>query len=982
MDFGDLLTGILVLIVGGILGGIGTYLVKPPLDAWLEKHRKAREAREAARKTEEEAAKQLQLADQYALDYRDKLVWELRNLRILDMVRPLDLERTYVRVGIREAQPTRYADAEEMATLAQGDPNLLFELSKEKLDEDKAESLLPEEALRRYRHMVVLGDPGAGKTTMLKYLCLLSAQARLGGFPDFPVFVTFNRFAKAHQDSLLDFIIDDVVERYGFQQLRPYLEQRLEDGSVLLLLDGLDEVTVGSPEEAEAVYHRTTEGINRLATRYPKCPMVVTSRRAGWKGLLAPTFIVTSVLDFSWEDIQHFINNWFGEGSDRARRLHGVLSQQARMQALAANPLLLSLIAIVFERDLELPERRAKLYERCVQVLLTEWDAHRGIKRASQFTTDRKRDLLEDIALHYHCQGLRYFPKDNLLEVIAAYLPTVNIPAEQAPLVLDEISAQHGLLKEQAADWYGFLHLTLQEYFAAVSLDKGNQLDLALAHMHNPWWEEVILLLAGMLKDATPLLEAILAERDDIFFSNLLLTGRCLVGTPRIGRVQLREQINADLKSLVESESQHWLPRTQAVKILCEADEEKGSEYLLSLLGNGEIHWRIRMAAADALGASGKGKVVPDLLAFLPDEGVDLNVREQIADALINLGNVSATPYLLDLLSNQEISSQIRGRIARNLGESGDKAVIPHLLALLPEQWPDHYIPWYCGRALRYLKFTTAPNELLAVLQDDNNNLMARWALAKAVDNLDKAAGLEIVSWLSDESIEKSVRWSFAYRLGRMGDPIRDKMEELYSNAALDLSMRASSAITLLDLGETKLVPELKRLLVNPDVNYYIRLKIAETLVLFGERDLAGQLVTLLQEKSLPSFVRLKAADLLASLSDSTVAPQLLDFLQDEDVEPRVRARAADTLSALDLNGLVANVRALVTDERVDSLVRGRAANCLTQDKNGVAWLIELLDRDDIGEDVYSALYNASRQAGVSVFRTEGGYEVLPLQPR
>jgi hypothetical protein len=163
MDFGDLLTGILVLIVGGILGGIGTYLVKPPLDAWLEKRRKAREVREAARRKEEESAKQLQLADQYALDYRDKLVRELRNLRILDMVRPLDLERTYVRVRIQEAQPMRYADAEEMASLAQGDPNLLLELSQDKLAEDKAESLLPEEALSRYRHMVVLGDPGAAK---------------------------------------------------------------------------------------------------------------------------------------------------------------------------------------------------------------------------------------------------------------------------------------------------------------------------------------------------------------------------------------------------------------------------------------------------------------------------------------------------------------------------------------------------------------------------------------------------------------------------------------------------------------------------------------------------------------------------------------------------------------------------------------------------------------------------------------------------
>jgi len=374
MDLNKFLEGILVLIVGGIVGAIGTYFIKPSLDAWLEKRKKVREEREKARKQEKEAAKQRELADQHALDYRDKLVQELRNLRILDMVRPLDLERTYVRVRIQEEQPLRYADAEEMTTLAQDDPNLPFELSPNRLAEEKVESLSPEEAVRRHRHTAVLGDPGAGKTTMLKYLCLLSAQAKLGNLPDFPLFVTLNRYAKAPQLNLLDFVVADVAERYGFPQLGSYLEKRLDRGSVLLLLDGLDEVIVGSPREAEEVYRRTANEINRLVTRYPKCPVVVTSRRAGWQGLLSPSFMKMAVLDFGWEEIRCFINNWFGEGSDRAQRLHSILSQQIRMQTLAANPLLLSLIAIVFERDLELPERRAKLYERCVQVLLTEWD--------------------------------------------------------------------------------------------------------------------------------------------------------------------------------------------------------------------------------------------------------------------------------------------------------------------------------------------------------------------------------------------------------------------------------------------------------------------------------------------------------------------------------------------------------------------------------------------------------------------------------
>ena len=978
MDFGDLINGILVLIAGGILGGIGTYFLKPPLDAWLEKRKKAREEKEAARKKEEEAAKQRQLADQYALDYRDKLVQELRNLRILDMVQPLDLERTYVRLKVQEEQPLRYADAEEMDALAKSDPNLLLELTEDRLAREAEDSFPPEEAIKRNRHLVVLGDPGAGKTTMLKYLCLLSARAKASGLSDFPMFVTLNRYAISPHDDLMDFIVDDIAERYGFPQLRPYLEKRLEDGSVLLLLDGLDEVTVGSPEEAETIYHRTANEINRLVTRYPKCPTVVTSRRAGWKGLLAPSFVVMAVLDFTWEDIQRFVNNWFGEGSNRARDLLKALAQQVRMRALAANPLLLSLIAIVFQRDLELPERRARLYERCAQVLLTEWDAHRSIRRASRFTTDRKRDLLEDIALHFHCQGARYFPKDELLEVITEYLPSIDISVEQAPLVLDEISAQHGLLKEQAAEWYGFLHLTLQEYFAAVSIDKGNRLDLALAHLHEPWWEEVVLLLAGMLKDATPLLEGILSDRDDIFFSNLLLAGRCLAGTPRIDRSGLREQIIAGLKTLIEDEKQHWLPRTQAVRTLSEADEERSSEYSLAILRNQELHWQVRAAAADALGASRRKAVVPGLLDLLSDEQVDRNIRERIADALIDLCDESEIPQLLGLLSDQSIDPEIRSRVARTLGYLGYDSVVPSLF----ESLLDYDLAWQSGRALVKLHALTEPKELLTHLRTASP--VAGWALAKAVENMDPATAPEIVRWLYDNSIEKSVRWSIAHRLGHLGgEAVRSQLLDLFSDGSIDISIRASCAIALLTLGDTNIARELKSLLVNPDLNPYVRRKIAEKLVSQGERDITEQLMMmlLLQDENLSISARLRMANLLADIGDSTVAYRLLSFIRDEHVDSLLRARAADTLSTLELNGLTGQIRTLVGNEQVDSLVRSRLVYCLVQDENGATWLVELVGREDIGEESYLALYRASRQTGVRVFATpENGYEIRPLQ--
>src|SRR5690348_6412461 len=91
------------------------------------------------------------------------------------------------------------------------------------------------------------------------------------------------------------------------------------------------------------------------------------------------------------------------------------------------------------------------------------------------------------------------------------------------------------LLKEQAQGWHGFLHLTLQEYFVARYAINHQQLENLLDRRGDPWWEEALQLYVGQISDASSLLEKLLGYRngetyrEDLFHSNLLLAGRCLV---------------------------------------------------------------------------------------------------------------------------------------------------------------------------------------------------------------------------------------------------------------------------------------------------------------------------------------------------------------------------------------------------------------------------------------------------------------------
>jgi predicted NACHT family NTPase len=181
------------------------------------------------------------------------------------------------------------------------------------------------------------------------------------------------------------------------------------------------------------------------------------------------------------------------------------------MHSLAANPLLLSLIVMVYEMQQDLPEKRAELYKQCTDTLLFKWDTSRDIRRR-EFKPEHKRSLLAEIAWHFHRQGRRYFSEDELLSVIVDFLPTVGLPREQNRRFLSEIEDENGLLKEQAHEWHGFLHLTLQEYFVAQYISENQKLDELLTYSGDPWWEEVLSLYAGYTSDASPLLQKLLAQ--------------------------------------------------------------------------------------------------------------------------------------------------------------------------------------------------------------------------------------------------------------------------------------------------------------------------------------------------------------------------------------------------------------------------------------------------------------------------------------
>lgn len=431
-------------------------------------------------------------------------------MRVLDMSHPVAVNDIYASVNILEQiSGRRYRRVEEL--LHSCDASDFERLGLGAIVEERMPAL---DAVKTYRKLIILGKPGAGKTTFLKYLAIQCNEGRFE--PDcVPIFITLKDFAEAENEpSLLSYVADcyQSIETVNLN-LIDSLSQLLSAGKALLLLDGLDEV------RAEDHQHVIKE-IRAFSEHFRQNQFVITCRIAAWDYVFEK-FNEVEVADFDQEQIEAFVSKWFNQKAVKPDQFLRQLNQHPRIKQLATSPLLLTLICLAFEESGGFPGSRSELYKEGIDALLKKWDAKRGIQRDQVYKNLshlRKEDLLSYLAL-ITFKGKELFFKKNIAERhIADYICNLS-EADAAPetlqidseVILRSIEAQHGLLIERAKGIYSFSHLTFHEFFVAreiatnsLSLEQSLQ-DLA-RHGTEKRWREVILLTTEMLRDASLLL--------------------------------------------------------------------------------------------------------------------------------------------------------------------------------------------------------------------------------------------------------------------------------------------------------------------------------------------------------------------------------------------------------------------------------------------------------------------------------------------
>jgi formylglycine-generating enzyme required for sulfatase activity/energy-coupling factor transporter ATP-binding protein EcfA2 len=415
---------------------------------------------------------------------------------------------------------------------------------------------------RKNKYLVLLGQPGSGKSTLVDYIALCLAGQVLGRPGDttldeleeqkwasrwlLPVRVILREYAEQglrHNLSLWQFITDELAKPDAagrtLSAYAPHLRRQLHQQGGLLLLDGLDEVP-----DAHKWRERLRQEIRDFAAEFDQVRILVTSRpyaydKPEWQ---LPDFARAELLDFNEEQMFSYVDRRYelmagGEaGLDQAQaeayahELKEQIEERKALRELAARPLLLALITSLhhWRGGRSLPQDREKLYDESVDLLIDLWQQRKRLPEVDPNDASAHelthllsvgpvelRDALSKVAFEVHRdqpkpEGTADVPAARLAGALHEVMdPQSKVTTRQ---IIQYVQNRAGLLEERdgtvpGKEVYAFAHRTFQEYMAGCYLlTQDNFADEAakLGRSDPGRWREALLLAARRDKNPTP----------------------------------------------------------------------------------------------------------------------------------------------------------------------------------------------------------------------------------------------------------------------------------------------------------------------------------------------------------------------------------------------------------------------------------------------------------------------------------------------
>ncbi len=338
---------------------------------------------------------------------------------------------------------------------------------------------------------LICGEAGSGKTTNLQAyaLNLYKRAAQEINNSKFTYYSTLNDIFQIVKSNNLNCISESIYfkinNRDGNLSLSDFKDKLKHEESVLIL-DSIDECISSHPD--------TLDFISRYKENFPKSQIITSSRHTVEK-TLSLGFSCISILPFTEEQKFKFFARWFNQ-NESTTQIMAHLSLNKELSKIIDNPLNATILAVLYDNGVKLPNTESNLYQRRFELLSGKLDQYKGIQR----TTNTPDDLLAAstvIAYEMHKLKVSKINRTSALKFIS----TLNHQSAMTETLFDELVSPCEIIHLNENGEYDFGHLKFQEFLASKDIDNRRSENFSNILKNISWWEQTLLLYAQHSRD-------------------------------------------------------------------------------------------------------------------------------------------------------------------------------------------------------------------------------------------------------------------------------------------------------------------------------------------------------------------------------------------------------------------------------------------------------------------------------------------------
>lgn len=349
-------------------------------------------------------------------------------------------------------------------------------------DSEKDKTIPLERAiLSNNEHCVILGQPGAGKTTSLKKICDIVIREEKKSDFTFPILLRLRDLGEiSSKNPIIDHVLRIIPLEFIFNETNDSnfsvgIEDAKEEvifsflnfAKPIFILDGFDEL-----KDVQAKRIVLNE-LRNLALKLTEAKFVLSCRTGEFNYELeqSNTYEIAPLNSYQ---IELFVNKWLNDKIKADDFLTKV--KNSPFADTSIKPLSLAHLCAIYDRIGNIPDQPKTVYRKVVNLLIEEWDEQRSIIRSSEFSSfsaDQKFEFLTHLSFYltstFQASTFSISQFKSSYNSICEYH---NLPIQKATDVVRELESHTGLFIESGYEKFEFVHKSIQEYLAAEYIVK------------------------------------------------------------------------------------------------------------------------------------------------------------------------------------------------------------------------------------------------------------------------------------------------------------------------------------------------------------------------------------------------------------------------------------------------------------------------------------------------------------------------------